>query len=556
MARMVPDSFDYSETTSGAEERVYGALKAKLNDEWLVYHSWRWIKNIPESLGQKNQGEGDFVLFHQNCGIIVVEVKGGTIEYKENGKFYSNGKLIQNPEKQASDTKFDIIERLKEKRLNRKCYVGHCVWFPDILWRGEYPPNFSSTILLDQTALANPEYHLVKVNINKSTPVRSKQDIEEITKVIHRPFVLVKSLKFKIEDTVREQVRLTQEQQKAFELLEEVKCLGIKGRAGTGKTLLAINRARKLANDGEKVLFICYNKGLADFLSNELKETNVYVFTFHSYAKSYLEKYFPHRALGSAEDKNYFTHISNEFSEVIDENIEAYSACIIDEAQDLESGWFIALKETFYLRLKFYFFFDPLQVPYTRKIELEESHFDFGATIISLNRNMRNTRQVSQASLIIMGVKYNSKKDFSPLEGDYPEIILTESVLTNELRKVLNSIKIIEHIDKGDITIISMKGEGNSVLGYEFEGQEIVPFRKFKGLDNKVIIIIDVDFKHLEDEVFQRELYMAITRSKYLVYLFVDNQNSLMKKSFSDKLGVKTITTEIINNYLKEKKYE
>ena len=134
MARMIPDSFEYSETQSGGEERVFNALNEKLNDEWLIYHSWRWLKNLTNSTIRKSQGEGDFVLFHPNCGIIVIEVKGGTIEYRDNGKFYSNNNLIKNPEKQASDTKFDIVARLEEKGLKNLCYVGHCVWFPDIQW--------------------------------------------------------------------------------------------------------------------------------------------------------------------------------------------------------------------------------------------------------------------------------------------------------------------------------------------------------------------------------------------------------------------------------------
>lgn len=553
---MIPDSFEYSETKSGGEERVYNALKEKLNDEWLVYHSWRWLKNIAQQGIKKYQGEGDFVLFHPNCGIIVVEVKGGTIEYRDDGKYYSNGDLIKNPEKQASDTKFDILTRLEEKRLNKICWVGHCVWFPDIKWKNDYPPNLYSTILLDQTALTDPEHFLVKVNISKSSPIRSKSDAERIEKIIHRPFIMVKSLKFKIEDTIKEQVRLTQQQESAFELLKEVKSLGVKGRAGTGKTLLAVTKAITSANEGEKVLFLCFNRALADFLSFEMSESSVDVFTFHRYAIEYLEKYYPHRAMGSVDDPNYFKKIGFEFSEVIDENRDDYSTCVIDEAQDLEIEWFVALKATFHPKLKFFYFFDPLQVPYTRKIELEESHFTFGAPIIPLERNMRNTSQVSQSSLNILGVKYNPNIHFSALAGDYPKVILIDSGLEEEVQKALNSLKIIENIDKEDITIISMKGEGNSELGNEFDGHKIVTFRKFKGLDNKVILIVDIDFRHFEDEIFERELYMAITRSKYLVYMFINNRDSLMKKSFCDKLKLSTITPEKIKSYLEEKNYE
>lgn len=561
MARMKPVVFDYSESKSRGEERVFNSLRDNLDNKWLVCHSWRWLPHSSNQRTWKDQGEGDFVLFHPECGIIVIEVKGGTIEYRDDGRYYSNYKLIKNPEKQASDTKFDIVERLKEKRINRDCYVGHCVWFPDINWDINYPPNLNSKTLFDQSDLNNPEIKLRKIISSRKKPALNPKKIKDIENVLHRPFIMVKNLRFRIIDTVHEQIRLTQEQQRAFEYLEDNNCLGVKGRAGTGKTLLAVNRAIQLTKGNEKILFVCYNRGLADYLSNEINNESVDVFTYHSYAKNYLESYYPWRIV---EDENqeiidtaFFNYIGNELSEVVDENKDQYTACIIDEAQDLKENWFVALKNTFFPNFKFYFFFDPLQVPYSRKIELNESHFDFGSSIIPLKKNMRNTKQVSQSSLNIIGAQYNTQQHFSSLEGDYPIIKLcNNNNLMQEVRKTIIHLTVAEHIENKNITILTMGRGRKSLDSSEIMNIEVISFRKFKGLDNQVILITEIDFRHFEDEVYTRELYMAVTRSKYLVYLFVNNSDNLMKKSFCERLNISEVTVKDIQSYIRENRYE
>ncbi|MCB9211524.1 MAG: NERD domain-containing protein [Ignavibacteriales bacterium] len=556
MARMIPDSFDYSETRSGGEERVYNSLRDNLNDNWTVCHSWRWIQYFTNTKQKKYQGEGDFVLYNQNYGIIVIEVKGGTIEFRDNGKYYSNGNEIKNPEKQASDTKFTIVDRLREKNLNRSCYVIHCVWFPDIKWQIEYPPNLNERILFDSNALVDPEGYLIRAYQGNNASIISTHQSNEIERILHRSFTLVKCLRFRIEDLVEEQVRLTYKQAEAFEYLNTETCLGIRGRAGTGKTLLAVNRARLLEKKGLKVLFLCYNRALADFLANELSDTNIYVNTYHGYAQYYLNTYYSIRLFIQPGDDGYFEYIGNELAELITENMDEFDACVIDEAQDLKMEWFLELKETFFPLKVFYYFFDPFQLLFSRKIKNDESYFNFGSIVIPLEKNMRNTKEVSQSSMNIIQENYNPEENFSSLRGDHPEIVLYENSGIEKLEEICKQLLIVEFMSTADITILSMEGKNKSKFGQEAHGIEIIPFRKFKGLENKIIIVVDVNYSHFEDAVYQRELYMAITRSNYSVYILVDNSESLMKKTFCKRLSKNNIDVETIKSYLMEENYE
>jgi DNA replication protein DnaC len=61
--------------------------------------------------------------------------------------------------------------------------------------------------------------------------------------------------------------RMTKKQSYLSDYLEEQKIAVIQGGAGTGKPMLAIEKARRL-NEDEKVLFLCYNKLLIDHLKN------------------------------------------------------------------------------------------------------------------------------------------------------------------------------------------------------------------------------------------------------------------------------------------------
>src|SRR5437867_13276408 len=78
VARMVP--FPMLPTDSSAERRLYEGFLEQLDDAYVVYHSVDWVL---AGLGGPAEGEADFVIAHPDDGILVVEVKGGTIAYDD-----------------------------------------------------------------------------------------------------------------------------------------------------------------------------------------------------------------------------------------------------------------------------------------------------------------------------------------------------------------------------------------------------------------------------------------------------------------------------------------
>jgi superfamily II DNA or RNA helicase len=81
---------------------------------------------------------------------------------------------------------------------------------------------------------------------------------------------------------------LTDEQCEWLDTLGNRKRVLVKGCAGTGKTILALKKARELAQDGKRVLLLCYNVPLGRHLVESLKDArgDIIAGTYHNFCGS------------------------------------------------------------------------------------------------------------------------------------------------------------------------------------------------------------------------------------------------------------------------------
>jgi len=139
MAHMVPD---VTPSGSNAETRVYEALRDQTSDDYVAIHSIPWLTKEP-SKGGKPEGEIDFLVMHPKHGLLVIEVKGGQVDYdptkdRWTSKGHDGTQTIKNPYEQAQSGVRRVLEQLRSasglgRHLPR---VGHAVMFPD----GYLPP--------------------------------------------------------------------------------------------------------------------------------------------------------------------------------------------------------------------------------------------------------------------------------------------------------------------------------------------------------------------------------------------------------------------------------
>ncbi len=113
------------------------------------------------------------------------------------------------------------------------------------------------------------------------------------------------------------------EQNALLNYLEEQDRAVINGMAGTGKTLMAIEKAKRHAVNGERVLFLCYNRFLMNHLRNSYPIDHVDYYTLDALACKLCNTSMPDMALLS--EKLGEMYFSEEFE---------YKHIIIDEGQD------------------------------------------------------------------------------------------------------------------------------------------------------------------------------------------------------------------------------
>ena len=293
MAIMIPDT-PRNFAAASLEGLMFDALQ-KLPNDYYVFHSFRMISVTNNTL---HESETDFVIFNKKYGIICLEAKAGAVEYKEGCWFYASGIKMKHegPFVQASLNKHKLrqyIERSHSAPLLDKCKFLHGVWFPSItaamLNSMQFPPDADKNIVLTKEALDNPELYLERIYAldaqKKISTSLTDDDVKRMMREVLCPhFNVFPTATF--ENDLKKMVfhRLLKEQSGILNFLSEQKTAVINGAAGTGKTMIAIEKAQRHANEGEKVLFLCYNAKLRDFLENNYPNSNIDFFTIASLA--------------------------------------------------------------------------------------------------------------------------------------------------------------------------------------------------------------------------------------------------------------------------------
>jgi hypothetical protein len=95
--------------------------------------------------------------------------------------------------------------------------------------------------------------------------------IDLLVATMTEPFEIRPMLRNEIASGERDVVRLTVGQYSVLNMLREVRRASIVGGAGTGKTILAAEKARRLAKEGFRTLLVCFNSALAGLLAAEVE---------------------------------------------------------------------------------------------------------------------------------------------------------------------------------------------------------------------------------------------------------------------------------------------
>ena len=279
-ARAAPDPGSRGER---AERTVYERFREALPPEARLWPNVRWV-GATRPGGPARDGEIDDVVLHPDHGLLLIEVKSGTLSRDTFGRWYLGSKhLDELPFSQAAAAKFALGNMIR----NQPGWPGgdlrllHAVAFPDTdrasLTRQGPALGLDSPIELvldraDFTDAASTRRALERVwGYWSGDGARDRHltdaALAAIRETIEPTVVLRPLLRGDIEEGERELLAPTQHQLSLLRTLRADRRASIVGGAGSGKTLLAAEKARDLASRGFNVLFVCFNQPLAQSLS-------------------------------------------------------------------------------------------------------------------------------------------------------------------------------------------------------------------------------------------------------------------------------------------------
>lgn len=333
--------------TPRSERRVFHALGG-LDDDWIVFHSvaWQGIRH-----GRQGDGEADFVLAHASFGITVVEVKGGSIDVVD-GQWYSTSRdgsrhEIRDPFRQAVDSKF-ALRRYLDRRvpvLAAGLRMGHVVAFPALDVDGDLSSEAPRAIIWDRSDLRNIDRAVRRTAAHWSGTTRFDATQFKALRHALAPSHHVRTLmSHHVEDAVDGLVELTERQSMILQFMRHQRRALVTGGAGTGKTVLAIEAARRLASDGRRVLLLCCRHPLGDELRRQVADLHgVTAGSFDTVAADIVGR------AGMLPDADVDGSVRDEqIPELLADAAHRlelqFDAIVVDEGHEFDETWWIALE--------------------------------------------------------------------------------------------------------------------------------------------------------------------------------------------------------------------
>ena len=539
------------EIKSNAEKKMYDVLQKLDMEDTYVLHSLGLPKHQ-----SKIYGEIDFVVVCKR-GVACLEIKGGRVECREGKWFFADryGVERQKPEgpfAQVTGNMFSLLTAIRSKFSNNhhiKFFLMACgVVFPDIEFKStsqEIIPEIVYDSRTDNiTDYINGIFDYWEARQHREPAKLSKNDVKDIVNYLRGDFTFIPVLRDRLNIIEKHLVRLTNEQAQIMRGLGVNSRLLIEGKAGTGKTLLATEFARRRADQGDKVLYLTFNKNLSNNINSQMGAVdNLKVINIHALFGEYVPvdvakmSENPQKYFGEILPEQFFDWVTSLTVEELDKL--KCDLLVMDEGQDIIKPVYLysldSLLRNGLEKGNWAIFYDEKQniynPEYTDGMEIIEG---YACTKFKLFVNCRNTVQIGTYSAKTSGVEIS---EFLHENGEEVQKISYEdkSDFKQKIKDILKHLRA-EKVDLSDIVFLAPKKYSNSILnevgievnelGDHFDYNSGLPryatIQGFKGLDAKIVILVDVD--NIQDKNFSKFMYIAGTRARTLLYVVASEE--------------------------------
>lgn len=574
MARMIPPVV-HEGCRSPGETEVFVRLRDDPETrDWIVLHSL----DIAEHR-RRVSGEADFVVIVPHKGVLIVEVKAAySISRDRDGqwRYGANPKVDpRGPFGQAAEAMHSIRERLV--KVNRDL-SGVVFWSAVVFPRasfdadsGEWHPWQSIDALsfrrrpigslLGGVLERARAYLKGRPSATWFRPASGEPGLrqcEAIAQALRPSFEFFESPKAKAQRREEELKCYTREQAAALDAMEANPRVVFTGPAGTGKTLLALETARRGRTQGRRVLLVCYNWLLGRWMEKETAELKPEVAsgTLHSrmLRAAGLERPPKWSAQSFWETELPLAAVERMLEE--DREDELFDELVVDEAQDIlreEYLDFLDLSLRGGLaagRWRVFGDFENQAIYGAAAMKLDEFLLTRagGAPVYSLRANCRNTPRVAEYAHLLGGLNPRYSRILRPDDDVRPVLRYykddaDQRALVKETLGELYS----EGFGGDDVVVLSTRADSTSCAAsiseapwrdrlrpaWRAEGGRIpyCSIRRFKGMEAPAIVVTDVEeFGGPESTAL---FYVAVTRALQRLVILVSES---AKESVKDQL--------------------
>lgn len=393
-ARLIPQEPVYA---SFSERRFATSLREQLPEDAVLFANQRFTD-------RDGDREADLILLWPGHGIAVIEVKGGLIHLVD-GQWrqpWSNPKGWKpiDPVEQARKVKYALRDYLHQhprwSRGNPR--LIHMVALPATqLDEDFHTPDAPRWLVMDRTDTPHAADRIASALrlVQGQPPPPTHDDVARIVECVAGAAIPQRELLTRLREREDACELLSEDQGRVLDMVSSHRRVEIRGGAGSGKTWLAVEKARRLARSGKRVALMCYSRGLAEFLSRRVaglarSQRPAYVGTFHSLGigwgvlpgsdddSAYWEQQLPQLMVSMAADRPF---------------IDRFDAIVVDEGQDFAQSWWPAVIAALRDREggELYVFSDEHQRVFAR-----QGSPPVPLTAFDLNENLRNTKQIAQ----------------------------------------------------------------------------------------------------------------------------------------------------------------
>ncbi len=459
-------------------------------------------------------------------GVVALEVKGGAV-WLDDGHWYQRWKA-------GNPKRIDPVEQVRQAMYALRDYVdtdyrwerrrirwGHALVLPHVAVSDDFAtPTCAREAIFGRDDLASMVGGLRALADQPHNPPPTREDLLDLRDILVGRFAPQADLVAEAGEREERAQQLTEQQAMVLDAIRMLNRVEVRGGAGSGKTWLAVEQARRLAARGERVALVCYSRGLAAYLKRRVatipnrRHRSAFVGTFHELGEQW-GAVLPETTDDTEGWEVRLPADMRALGEALSDR-HRYDAVVVDEAQDFSDTWWPALLSG--LRAEdsgVYVFSDESQRVFAR----------YGGPPmpllpLMLDTNLRNTRQIGRTFTDLAPFRMRLRG------GDGPAVRLMPCSSDEALERADDAVdELLDQWRPQDIALLTTgsrhpeqrerQERGQDAYWESFWDDEQVFYGHvlgFKGLERRVVVLA-LNEKHREERSRER-LYVGLSRAR------------------------------------------